>query len=50
MKTWKSKKKHDKNGVWSSEVNLRDADPTRVKKVKKLLNLLEVEGFDEKVS
>jgi len=47
MKTWKSKKIPPKHDVWVSEIRLKEADSNRLGKVKKLLALLEKEGFDE---
>ena len=49
MKTWKAKKVSIKHDVWVSEIRLKDANIFRKGKVKKLLALLEKEGFDENI-
>jgi len=45
MKKWKSKEER-KQGVWSSEINLKTSNATRTKKVKKLLSLLREETIE----
>lgn len=48
MPKWKSKKVH-KEGVWGSEIRLKECDAKRKVKVNKLLKLLDKEGFDETI-
>ena len=49
MRHWKSKKKTE-HGIWVSEIRLKTVGLRRLGKVKKLIALLEKEGFDETVS
>ena len=47
---WKSKRVPLKPGVWVSEIRLKEVNAKRRAAVKKLLALLDKEGFDERIS